>query len=88
MLIVSPIQFGFSGISTFAHLKHFKCLTTPYDFFDIAVIGAPFDTAVTYRPGTFTFIGLLALRRHESTTTHGHLLHRVPPDLSLDLSLS
>ncbi|KAI1822346.1 agmatinase [Xylaria intraflava] len=44
-------DWGFSGISTFAHLKHVKCLTTPHEIFDIAVIGAPFDTAVTYRPG-------------------------------------
>ena len=28
-----------------------RCLTTPYQPFDIGVIGAPFDTAVSYRPG-------------------------------------
>ncbi|KAI1430846.1 agmatinase [Xylaria sp. CBS 124048] len=44
-------DWGFSGISTFAHLKHVKCLTTPNEIFDIAIIGAPFDTAVSYRPG-------------------------------------
>ncbi len=26
-------------------------LTTPYEPFDIGIIGAPFDTAVSYRPG-------------------------------------
>ncbi|KAK2765646.1 hypothetical protein FQN54_008502 [Arachnomyces sp. PD_36] len=41
----------FSGISTFAHMKHTKCLIDPEELYDIAVIGAPFDTAVTYRPG-------------------------------------
>lgn len=46
-------QWGFSGISTFAHLKHVKCLTTPSELFDIAILGAPFDTAVSYRPGKF-----------------------------------
>ncbi|KXJ94252.1 arginase [Microdochium bolleyi] len=44
-------DWSFSGISTFAHLKHVKCLTTPNEQFDIAIIGAPFDTAVSYRPG-------------------------------------
>ncbi|KAK4935565.1 hypothetical protein LTR10_023390 [Elasticomyces elasticus] len=44
-------DWGFTGISTFAHLKHIKCLTTPYEQFDIGIIGAPFDTAVSYRPG-------------------------------------
>ncbi|KAI1167553.1 agmatinase [Nemania serpens] len=44
-------DWAFSGISTFAHLKHVKCLTTPSELFDIAIIGAPFDTAVSYRPG-------------------------------------
>ncbi|KAI1399587.1 Arginase/deacetylase [Hypoxylon fuscum] len=44
-------EWGFSGISTFAHLPYYKCLTTPNELFDIAIIGAPFDTAVSYRPG-------------------------------------
>lgn len=44
-------DWAFSGISTFAHLKHVKCLTTPSELYDIAIIGAPFDTAVSYRPG-------------------------------------
>ena len=45
-------DWGFSGISTFAHLPHQRCLTNPETPFDIGIIGAPFDTAVTYRPGT------------------------------------
>ncbi|KAL8944620.1 MAG: hypothetical protein Q9216_000317 [Gyalolechia sp. 2 TL-2023] len=44
-------EWAFSGISTFAHLKHVKCLSNRDIPFDIGVIGAPFDTAVTYRPG-------------------------------------
>lgn len=44
-------DWGFSGISTFAHLPHVKCLTQPETPFDIGIIGAPFDTAVSYRPG-------------------------------------
>ncbi|KAL2036512.1 hypothetical protein N7G274_010742 [Stereocaulon virgatum] len=44
-------EWSFSGISTFAHLKHVKCLSDRDTPFDIGIIGAPFDTAVTYRPG-------------------------------------
>lgn len=44
-------QWAFGGIGTFAHLNHVKCLTEPTEPYDIAIIGAPFDTAVTYRPG-------------------------------------
>ncbi|KAI1276954.1 arginase family-domain-containing protein [Xylaria sp. FL0933] len=42
---------GFSGIVTFAHLPHKACLATAGLAFDIAILGAPFDTATSYRPG-------------------------------------
>jgi hypothetical protein len=45
-------EWSFSGIASFAHLKPVKCLIEPEEHYDIAVIGAPFDTAVSYRPGT------------------------------------
>lgn len=32
-----------------------RCLTDPDTAFDIAVLGAPFDGAVSYRGGRFTF---------------------------------
>ena len=45
----------FSGITTFAHLPWQQCLKpssksgkTP---FDIAILGAPYDTSTSYRPG-------------------------------------
>lgn len=41
----------FQGIATFAHLEHTQCLVNPKESFDVAVIGVPFDTAVSYRPG-------------------------------------
>ncbi|KAK1138575.1 hypothetical protein N8T08_002369 [Aspergillus melleus] len=43
--------FGYSGISTFGHLKHRNCLLEPDLHYDIGIIGVPFDTAVSYRPG-------------------------------------
>ncbi|KAF2018596.1 Arginase/deacetylase [Aaosphaeria arxii CBS 175.79] len=44
-------DWGFSGVSTFAHLPHIRCLTHPQTDYDIGILGAPFDTAVSYRPG-------------------------------------
>lgn len=41
----------FQGISTFAHLDHHKCLIDPETAYDVALIGVPFDTATSYRPG-------------------------------------
>ncbi|GAB7361142.1 hypothetical protein MBLNU230_g1176t1 [Neophaeotheca triangularis] len=44
-------DWGFTGISTFAHLPHTRCLQHPEIEYDIAILGVPFDTAVSYRPG-------------------------------------
>ncbi|PYH72107.1 agmatinase [Aspergillus vadensis CBS 113365] len=44
-------DWAFSGITTFGHLEHVHCLTNPDTPFDIGIIGTPFDTAVSYRPG-------------------------------------
>lgn len=44
-------QWPFSGVASFAHLPPVKCLVEPDARYDIAVVGAPFDTAVSYRPG-------------------------------------
>src|SRR5947207_4861753 len=44
----------------FGYLRHVRCLTAPYEPFDIAVVGVPFDTAVSYRPGRFFFVWLFS----------------------------
>ncbi|KAF7552122.1 hypothetical protein G7Z17_g4558 [Cylindrodendrum hubeiense] len=41
----------FSGISTFARLPYLPCLSHSDIKYDIAFIGAPFDTGTSYRPG-------------------------------------
>ncbi|KAI4141390.1 MAG: hypothetical protein L6R39_005367, partial [Caloplaca ligustica] len=41
----------FSGISTFGRLPYFPCLASDERKYDIAFIGAPFDTGTSYRPG-------------------------------------
>lgn len=41
----------FSGISTFGRLKYHPCLSSHDVKYDIAFIGAPFDTGTSYRPG-------------------------------------
>lgn len=46
-------QWSFNGIGSFAHLDYVKCLTNPQEKYDIAIIGAPFDTAVSFRPGNY-----------------------------------
>ncbi|KAK3956815.1 agmatinase [Pseudoneurospora amorphoporcata] len=60
-------DWSFSGIATFAHLKHVKCLTTPSEKFDVGIIGAPFDTATSYRPGAR--FGPRAIRQASSRQT-------------------
>lgn len=44
-------QWSYAGIPTFAHLPYHKCLIEPDLSFDVGIIGAPFDTAVSYRTG-------------------------------------
>ncbi|RKU49647.1 hypothetical protein DL546_009707 [Coniochaeta pulveracea] len=41
----------FSGISTFGRLPYLPCLASKDIDYDIAFIGAPFDTGTSYRPG-------------------------------------
>ncbi|KAF8541152.1 arginase [Trichophaea hybrida] len=41
----------FSGISTFGRLPYFPCLASDAESYDIAFLGAPFDTGTSYRPG-------------------------------------
>ena len=41
----------FSGPLSFSHLPYSRCLEDESAQFDIALLGMPFDTAVTYRPG-------------------------------------
>ncbi|GAA6061214.1 hypothetical protein JCM10212_001535 [Sporobolomyces blumeae] len=42
---------SFSGIVSFAHLPHHRCLDEPDVTGDILVLGVPFDTSVSFRPG-------------------------------------
>lgn len=41
----------FSGISTFGRIEYHPCLSSDARKYDIAFIGAPFDTGTSYRPG-------------------------------------
>ncbi|KIR57144.1 agmatinase [Cryptococcus gattii Ru294] len=42
---------SFSGVASFAHLPHKRCLDVKDAAFDIALLGVPFDSAVSFRPG-------------------------------------
>lgn len=41
-------DWGFSGIQTFAHLPHVRCLTNPEEAFDVGIVGVPFDTVSAF----------------------------------------
>lgn len=41
----------FSGPLSFSHLPYKRCLEEEDTYFDIAILGMPFDTGVTYRNG-------------------------------------
>ncbi|VDC04197.1 unnamed protein product [Peniophora sp. CBMAI 1063] len=42
---------GYTGPLSFSHLEYARCLQEPDTTFDVAILGMPFDTTVTYRPG-------------------------------------
>jgi agmatinase len=42
---------SFTGITSFAHLPHIRCLDNPSAELDVAIVGMPFDSAVSFRPG-------------------------------------
>lgn len=50
---------GFSGPLSFSHLSYTKCLEQEDAVFDVAILGVPFDSGVTYRTG---FVHLNCLR--------------------------
>ncbi len=47
------VDLPFAGPQSFAHLTYTRCLddVNHLEPFDIAILGMPFDTAVSYRPG-------------------------------------
>ncbi|GAV55598.1 hypothetical protein ZYGR_0AV02300 [Zygosaccharomyces rouxii] len=53
-------EWPFSGLPSFAKLPFHRCLVENQDF-DIALLGVPFDTAVSFRPGAR--FGPQAIRR-------------------------
>lgn len=55
----AQIDSSFSGPLSFSHLPYSRCLDNAATKFDIAILGLPFDTAVTYRPGYLRFPSLL-----------------------------
>ncbi|KAK4690941.1 agmatinase, partial [Lecanoromycetidae sp. Uapishka_2] len=65
----------FSGLTTFANLPYANCFTDDWnsekeDAYDIAILGAPFDTAVTARPGA-----RFGLARHTLLELVSHITH-------------
>lgn len=57
---------SYTGPVSFSHLEYARCLEDPSINYDVAILGMPFDTTVTYRPGArFGPHGIrLGSRRH------------------------
>ncbi|KAJ6570150.1 Arginase/deacetylase [Mycena vulgaris] len=47
----AQIDLGYTGPLSFSHLPYTRCLDDGAARFDIGIIGMPFDTATSYRPG-------------------------------------
>ncbi|KAI5830433.1 Arginase/deacetylase [Schizophyllum commune Tattone D] len=47
----SQEDLGYSGPLSFSHMPYSRCLDDANARFDIAILGFPFDTTVSYRPG-------------------------------------
>ncbi|KDQ15682.1 hypothetical protein BOTBODRAFT_31566 [Botryobasidium botryosum FD-172 SS1] len=45
------LDLPFTGPLSFAHIPYARCLDDTRHEFDIAILGMPFDTSVSYRPG-------------------------------------
>ncbi|CDS02893.1 hypothetical protein LRAMOSA00295 [Lichtheimia ramosa] len=52
-LVTNPVAADslYAGLGTFSHLPYVQCLQNDSLAYDIAFIGAPFDSGVSYRPG-------------------------------------
>ncbi|KAJ7115976.1 Ureohydrolase [Mycena epipterygia] len=47
----AQIDLGYTGPLSFAHLAYSRCLEDGTALFDIGLLGMPFDTTTSYRPG-------------------------------------
>lgn len=60
---------SFTGVTSFAHLPHVRCLDEPGQELDVAIIGMPFDSAVSFRPGArFGPFGIRSGEGHFATS--------------------
>lgn len=70
----------FSGPLSFSHLPYARCLEDASAQFDIAVLGMPFDTGVSYRPGArFGPYGIRSGSRRQRETRGWTLSWQVNP---------
>ncbi|KAJ7180685.1 arginase family-domain-containing protein [Mycena filopes] len=77
------IDLGYSGPLSFSHLPYTRCLDDGAARFDIAILGMPFDTTTSYRPGTRQSTGRATLAWGTSPQEQGASLldcwRRAPP---------
>lgn len=73
--VFSVLEQPFSGPLSFAHLPYTKCLENPETNFSVAILGMPFDTTVSYRPGArFGPFGIRSGSRRQRPG-RGYVLH-------------
>lgn len=66
---------GYSGPLSFSHLPYTKCLENPDTNFSVAILGMPFDTTTSYRPGArFGPFGIRAGSRRQHAR-RGYTMH-------------
>lgn len=74
------IDHSFSGPLAFSHLPYHRCLDNDGTRFDIAVLGMPFDTGVSYRPGArFGPYGIRSGSRRQRDTRGWTLSWQINP---------
>lgn len=64
-------------------MPYHRCLVNTEELFDIAIVGVPFDSAVTYRPGKLHSLQILPSHANLSLSTGARLGPRAIRDASL-----
>lgn len=76
----AQIDQRFSGPLSFSHLPYARCLEDTAAQFDIALLGMPFDTGVSYRPGArFGPFGIRSGSRRQGETRGYSLSWQINP---------
>ena len=62
---------GYTGPLSFSHFPYAKCLEDASKPFDIGIIGFPFDTTTSYRPGEWLLLCVMKLALNQAGARFG-----------------